>query len=126
LAKFGTAINCIDGRVQELVLDYLRKYYSVDWVDVVTEPGVDKLLGMKKSNTERIEYIKKSVKISVEGHNSVVLAIVGHNDCKGNPSTKEEHIVQIQHAVKLIKSWKFPLEVVGLWVNEQWKVEAVV
>lgn len=124
MAKFGTAINCIDGRVQELVLEYLRKHYGVDWVDMITEPGVDKLLARKKSNTERIKHIKKSIKISVEGHNSVVLAIVGHHDCKGNPSTTEEHLAQIRSAVKLSSSWKFPVEVIGLWVNEQWVVEA--
>jgi len=125
LAKFGTAINCIDGRVQELVLEYLRKHYGVDWVDMVTEPGADKLLGEKKSNAERIRHVRKSAKISVEGHKSIIIAIVGHHDCRGNPSTRKGHFAQIRSAVKLANSWKFPIEVIGLWVNEQWIVEAV-
>ena len=41
---FGTAISCIDGRVQQPVSDWLKLYCHVRWVDLVTEPGPDRLL----------------------------------------------------------------------------------
>lgn len=28
--KFGTAINCIDGRTQQAVIDYMKQNYGVD------------------------------------------------------------------------------------------------
>ena len=39
--RFGTAINCIDGRTQEPVLDFMKQMYNIDGVDMVTFPGVD-------------------------------------------------------------------------------------
>ncbi len=42
--KFGTAINCIDGRTQEPVIDYMKHKYGIDGVDMVTFPGVDGII----------------------------------------------------------------------------------
>ena len=33
--RFATAINCIDGQTQIPVIDYVRKKYRVDYVDMV-------------------------------------------------------------------------------------------
>lgn len=64
--KFGTAINCIDGRVQLPVIKWLKENYYLDFVDMITEPGPDKVL-----------------------------------------------------------SWNLPVKVIGVWVNENWKIEVV-
>ena len=42
--KFGTAINCMDGRVQEPVAKFLKEIYGIDFVDTITEPGPVKIL----------------------------------------------------------------------------------
>jgi hypothetical protein len=39
--KFGTAINCIDGRTQEVLIDYMKQKFSIDGIDLVTFPGMD-------------------------------------------------------------------------------------
>jgi hypothetical protein len=39
--RFGTAINCIDGRTQEPVIDFMKQKYNIDGVDMLTFPGVD-------------------------------------------------------------------------------------
>ena len=39
--KFGTAINCIDGRTQQPVIDYIKQNYAVDMVDMITFPGAN-------------------------------------------------------------------------------------
>lgn len=36
--KFATAINCIDGRTQLPVIEWARKKYGVDYVDMITKP----------------------------------------------------------------------------------------
>ena len=44
VGSFGTAINCIDGRVQLPVINWMKATHHVDWVDVITEPGADEAL----------------------------------------------------------------------------------
>ena len=41
---FATAINCMDGRVQTPVIEYLQHQYGADYGDMVTEPGSNKIL----------------------------------------------------------------------------------
>jgi len=49
----------------------------------------------------------------------------GHYDCAANPVSKEEHLTQIKKSINIIKSWNFPVKVIGVWVNDQWKIEQV-
>ncbi len=121
--KFGTAINCIDGRTQNPVSQWIKENYSVDYVDTVTEPGCDKVL--LEVDYAKIEQIKSKLLISIKAHNSSLIVIAGHHDCAGNPVSKEEHLTQIKKSVNIIKSWNFPVKVVGVWVNDQWKVEQI-
>jgi hypothetical protein len=122
-ARFGTAINCTDGRVQEPVSRWLRKRYQLDYVDVIAEPGPDKILA--HGNAEAVEAIKAKVRISVEKHGSNVIAIAGHHDCAGNPVTREEHLEQIVKCVQVMNTWNFSATRLGLWINENWEVELV-
>ena len=36
--QFATAINCIDGRAQRPVSEWMRINFSVDFVDTITQP----------------------------------------------------------------------------------------
>ena len=117
---FATAINCMDGRVQDAVKDYMKGNYGVDYVDAVTEPGPIKILA-DNANSAIIENIKKRVAISVEKHGSKVIAIVGHHDCAGNPVAKDEQIKHLADAKKVVENFKFPAEVILLYVEGDWK-----
>jgi Putative carbonic anhydrase len=119
--KFATAINCIDGRVQIPVIEWLRKGYGVDYVDVITEPGPDKILAEDKDSPV-LESIKRRVEISVNKHASELIAIVGHYDCAGNPVENDMQLKQIQSAIKTVESWDFEVQIIGLWVDENWEV----
>lgn len=123
MEKFVTAINCMDGRVQEPVINWMKKTYTANYVDMITEAGPNKILlyGPK----ELVESIKERVKISHERHGSEVIAIAGHFDCAGHPISREKKIGKIKHSVELIKSWGFPMTVIGIYINEQWEVEVV-
>ena len=120
---FATAINCIDGRVQEPVAAWVKAHLNVRYVDTVTEPGADKALS--EGPAEVAESIRRKVGISVSAHHSGAVAVVGHHDCAANPAPKEEHLRQIQAAVAVIAAWGLPVRVIGLWVDERWQVEAV-
>lgn len=122
--KFGTAINCIDGRTQQPVTNYIKQNYTVDIVDMITFPGADGIFSNKLRDVES-SLAKHSANISVEKHNSQIVAIVGHYDCAGNPGDKNYHYGQIKEALQEISLWKLPAKVIGLYVNENWQVEEV-
>ncbi len=47
---FATAINCMDGRVQIPAIEWLKRRHQIDYVDMITEPGPNKILS---ENRER-------------------------------------------------------------------------
>ena len=118
--KFGCAINCMDGRVQDAVKNYVKENYQVDWVDQVTEPGPIKILA-ENTNLPVIDNIKKRVDVSVNHHGSKVIAIVGHYDCAGNPVEKEEQVLQLKKSEEVVKSFGFNAEIILLYVEGDWK-----
>lgn len=121
--RFGTAITCIDGRVHRPVILWMRENYGFDFVDVVSEPGPDKLLADGWPGD--IAPVRTKVGFSVKAHASQLIAVSGHHDCAGNPATKEEHLAQIREGVRQARSWELPADVIGLWVNEQWQIEVI-
>ena len=86
----------MDGRVQSPVLTWIKANYPVDFVDVITEAGMDGVLAKQKDIPE----ILRSVKVSVNINKSTRLFVVGHHDCRGNPIDKNHHYKQIADAVK--------------------------
>ena len=119
---FACAINCMDGRVQDAVKNYMKKNYGVDYVDMVTEPGPNKIIcDENECDMAIIDDIKKRVEISVHHHGTKNLAIVGHFGCAGNPAPKETQLKQLKKCKEVIDSFGFPVEVVCLWVDGDWK-----
>lgn len=124
--KFGTAINCIDGRVQLSVIKWMKEKFHLDYVDMITEPSVDKVMSNVKD--KRIELIKSKVRISVDKHRSKIIVIVGHYDCASNSVSKTEHLRQIKKTVAIIKSWHFQSvdKIIGIWINKNWTIEQII
>lgn len=121
--RFATAINCIDGRAQIPVMDWLKLHCNVHYVDLITEPGPDKTLPYGAA--EVVAAIKGKVKLSLHAHESSVVALVGHHGCVANPLSKEEHWAQITEGVRVLITWELMVRIVGLWVNE-WHAVGVV
>jgi len=119
--KFVTAINCMDGRVQEPVVAYMKKEFQAEYVDMITEPGPNQFLAGDVSQS-KVDAIIERTLISVEKHGSQVIAITGHHDCAGNPIGRTEQDLQTKMAVTFLKN-KFPnVTVIGLWIDENWDV----
>ena len=121
---FGTAINCIDGRAQAPITEWVKLHSGVIYVDMITEPGVNKILSDGRS--EDVYSIYQKVQISVERHSSRIIAVAGHFDCVANPTSFDDQKAQIEESVELIKSWSLGLRVVGLYVNEWSAVDLIV
>jgi hypothetical protein len=110
----------MDGRVQDAVKNYMKENYSVDYVDMVTEPGPNKILA-ENLDSAIIENIKKRVGISVNHHGSKIVAVVGHFGCAGNPAEKEIQIQHLKKAEEAVKNFGFDIEIILLWVDGDWK-----
>ena len=122
--RFCTVINCMDGRVQLPVIKYLQKRFNADFVDSITEAGPNLILSeaAKKSS---LQSILNRVNISVEHHDSVGIAVVGHHSCAGNPASRDEQVAHVQNAVRLLRQQYKNVEVTGLWVDNRWDVHEV-
>ncbi|MBU1317935.1 MAG: hypothetical protein KKG33_14910 [candidate division Zixibacteria bacterium] len=118
--KFGTAINCMDGRVQIPVIEWMKENFGLDYVDMVTEPGPEGKISAGDAAT--IASIKKRVEISVEKHGSEIVIIVAHHDCAGNPVSKVAHEEQLVESIRVVKSWNLPVRIAGVWLDENWQV----
>ena len=123
--KFCTAINCIDGRVQLPVIQYLQKRFDAEYVDSITEPGPNKILA-EGTDAALVQNILHQLRISVEKHSSVGLAVAGHYDCAANTVGREEQTVQTQNAIQFLRQHHPALLILGLWVVEHWAVHEVV
>jgi hypothetical protein len=67
--KYATAINCMDGRVQFPVTEWLKYRFSVDYVDRITEPGPVRVLA-EDLFQPAIDLIRNKVFSSIRFHNS--------------------------------------------------------
>ncbi|WP_226585608.1 carbonic anhydrase [Halobacillus litoralis] len=120
---FATAINCMDGRVQLPVIHWMQERYGTEYIDMITEAGPTKFL--LEGSEDQLVSVQAKIKISADNHGSNVVAVVGHHNCAGNPVEREVKEGQIKESVDLVKSWGFNVDVIGLYVNENWEVEVV-
>jgi hypothetical protein len=114
----------MDGRVQLPVIQYMKKRFKADYVDSITEAGPNLILSEAKDNAA-VDAILNRLKISIENHKSTGVAVVGHHDCAGNPTPKEGQIRQIQNAIQLLRKHHETVDIIGLWVDENWRVHEI-
>lgn len=114
----------MDGRVQLPVNKYLQNRFNTQYVDTITEPGPNLILAEQKNST-LLHSIFARLKISIEKHNSIGVAIAGHYNCAGNPASKDEQIVHIEKAVELVRKQHPETEVIGLWADKNWQVNEI-
>jgi len=118
---FCTAINCMDGRVQLPVINYLKERLGVEYVDSITEPGPVKILA-EQTDQSLLNSIFKRVMISTEKHGSKSIAICAHADCAGNPVSDETQKDQLNKAHKILRE-KYPsATIITLWLDINWDV----
>ncbi|MDP8299548.1 MAG: hypothetical protein P9L88_06580 [Candidatus Tantalella remota] len=116
---FATAINCMDGRIQRPVIKFLLENYDVDYVDMITEMGPNKILA-EGQEEDTIASFKKKVAVSVEKHGSTLIAVAAHHDCAGNPASDDIQKKQLLKSIKVVTSWGFPVKkIIALWLDEK-------
>ena len=120
--KFATSVSCIDGRIQTPISNWIKDNNSVDYVDTITKTDLDNRIF---EFPEIAEEIRKKVTISIKAHKSELVVVSGHADCAGNPVSDEEHKQHIAKGVEVVKSWNLGVDVKGVWVDNDWKVNTI-
>ena len=118
--KFATAVTCMDGRIQTIVNQYIQEHYKKEYVDTITLAGPVKVLAEGKKD-KLIKNLRFRLDISVNGHHSNIIALVGHHDCAGIKRPDKEQIEFIKESVKQVTNWYPECEVFGLWIDEEFK-----
>jgi len=114
----------MDGRVQLPVITYLQERFDAVHVDVISEAGPNLLLATTPE-PGKVKSIFERARISVEKHHSKGIAVIGHHDCAGNPASEAEQRLHTKEAVMMLRE-EFPgIEIIGLWVDENWEVSEV-
>jgi hypothetical protein len=122
IMDFVTSIQCMDGRIQEPIINYIKSKYDVKYVDTITEPGPCKILSQNTENT-LIKSIDNRISISLKIHGSKIIFISGHYDCAGNPVSRDIQIEQLNKSEKILRLKYLNVKIVKLWINKNWEVK---
>ena len=111
---FATAITCMDGRIQHAVVDWGRREFGVDYVDMVTLPGADRILATDRRGRLRMA---ADVEVSRQAHGSRQLVVASHADCAGNAVPDEEHQQMVREGMAWLAT-QFPdMTIAGVHVD---------
>ena len=108
------------------VIYFIGEYIPalIDNADIVSEAGPVQYLAEHKDSEEAKSIIRR-VNISIDVHGSKGLAIIAHESCDGNPSTGALQRKQLYKAVTYAATLYPGKDVVGLWVDDDWKVNEI-
>lgn len=119
--SYNIVVNCVDGRVQIPVLEWMKRHLDGDLVHSITEPGPDAAL----AEGDRVGRIRPIVELLTENTRVAAVAVAAHHDCLGNPVDEAEHRAQVRRAAEEVASWGLVDRVLGLWVDGNWEVSVV-
>lgn len=122
MKEFVTCLNCMDGRVQKPIVEWLESNYDARYVDMITEAGMDGFIVKHDGVPESLQY---KVDISVKKHGSNDIFIIGHHDCGGHPVEKRKHLEDVKTSVEKIKKLYPDCNVVGVWISDKWVPEII-
>ena len=80
---FGThecsfvALGCMDFRMWEDNVEFLKKGFGIDSFDFVNLPGAGKAI----NESEEEDIVNFSLKVAFEKHNAQGIVVINHNDC---------------------------------------------
>lgn len=120
--EFGTVLNCMDGRVQRKVADFLGAWFRMRHLDTITTAGTVRHLA---EDTDQTRTLLTNLEVSVAKHGSRQIAVAAHHDCAGNPVPDDKQRKQVEVAVQRVRDIYPDAEVIGLWVGPQWIVERI-
>lgn len=112
--SFATAVTCVDGRIHQSVVDWTRQRFGVDYVDMVTAPGPDRVLAQDFVGRLRLA---ADVAVSRRAHGSHQLVVASHADCAGSPLSDDEHEQMVQEGISWLATQLPGMTIEGIHVG---------
>ncbi len=128
--NFFTVIGCMDGRQTRPIEEFIKNKIVSSGesrevvIDQILGPGIDAILA-GESDFASPEMYKKMAQISANHHGSQVAIVVGHSCCAGNLANDEGHKKHICASLETVRSWGLFKKIIGVFVDEQRRVEVV-
>lgn len=122
--SFYTAVNCMDGRVQLPVINYLMNRFDTTYIDSITEAGPVLYLA-EKHDSQVTKSILRRIDISIKHHKSTGIAIIAHHDCAGNPVNDQSQLAQLNLAQNFLAGHYPNVNIIGLWVDSTWCISQI-
>jgi carbonic anhydrase len=119
---FCASIHCMDGRIHEPVISFIKDNYSIKYIDFIVEAGINAILA-DATDKIMVDSIVKRVQTSIDVHSISKVFVSGHFDCQANRVGKDEHITQVNKAIDRLQKIYPQIEFIGLWINENWQAE---
>lgn len=111
-----TVACCMDGRIYQPVVAFLKEHWNAQWVDVVTGAGPEQDLSKAPLNAEA-RGILAQIKMSLASQHKKRLAVVSHEGCDCNAATDEEKKHMVQRSVHTLEREYEDATVIGLWID---------
>ena len=112
--KFTCCLNCIDGRIQLPVINWIKNNYDIEFVDMLTQPGMDGFIANPDSD---LNDLLEKIHISLRVHDCQEIFLVAHEDCAANPVDFETHRKQLFDSTEKIKNHFPSSKIIGIWIN---------
>jgi hypothetical protein len=113
----------MDGRIQEPLIEYIKRKAGVDYVDAITEAGPIGLVA--EGDVQKTSAVAERLKVSIVKHGAKHVFVSGHHDCAGNPVDKETQVAQVKKTVDRLRLIVSNVEFHGLWLDENFEVNPV-
>jgi hypothetical protein len=121
--SFAASVHCMDGRIQQAVIDFVKSEAGVDYVDAITEAGP--VGALAAGDEQKLLAVAERLRVSVEKHGAERVFVSAHHDCAGNPVDKEIQIGQIRKSIELLEKMFPSSSFTGLWIDENFAVEVI-
>lgn len=120
--KYAIAINCIDGRIQEPVINYIKKDCGADYVDLITNDGIVNIVAGPVYGPQFRKMVQL-IQSSRKNKKSNTIYITAHHDCSGNPVSDDKQKEQLQLSKTALKlHLTIDISIKALWVDENFEV----
>ena len=122
--RFAALIDCTSKAMGWEFFPYLREKLKVDYVDLIVPPKPNEVV-LLFENKSIIETLKIKLLLSIQKHETALLVLVGDPSCKGKELPLEQFKKHVLQAAKLIKAWRLPVTILGLWQHKDQKIQEI-
>ncbi|WP_188208204.1 carbonic anhydrase [Alkalibacillus aidingensis] len=120
--SFTLVLNTMDGRAQQPVTKWAKKFTNTKFVEVLTTTDCP----TQKINTSDDSYLsllKTNLELSKEQNDIQEVIIIGVRD---REQLETDKLLEVKEALRVIDGLNTNLKVIGVMIDRDWIVESIV